>query len=124
MDEKDKYSAGNVFPVFETSYGRIGMMICYDRRFKESILELKNNGAEIVFCPSGGGFGAENDRAVSQRSKEGKIPIVFVHPIEFLVTGPSGEILDQSLFGETVDENVNESPGGIVKIFDINIRKE
>ncbi len=120
-EEKEKYKSGSVFPVFDTIYGKIGMMICYDRQNKESISELKDNGAELVFCPAGGGFGAQNDQIVSQRSREGKIPIVFVHPIEFLVTDPSGKILKQSLFGKTLDENTSESLGGVVHIFNVNI---
>jgi predicted amidohydrolase len=119
--ENEKYSTGDTFPVFETKFGKIGIMICYERRKTESIMELKENGAEIVFCLAGGGFGLENDNVVSQRSKESKIPIVFVHPVEFLVTGSGGEILEQSLFGRTLDENVNESYGGVIRLFDFNI---
>jgi predicted amidohydrolase len=122
--ENKKYSAGDIFPVFETKFGKLGMMICYDRHKTESIMELKENGAEIVFCLAGGGFGSENDNVVSQRSKESKIPIVFVHPIEFLVTGSTGEILEQSLFGRTLDESVNESYGGVIRLFDLNILRK
>ena len=119
--ENKKYSAGDKFPVFETKFGKIGMMICYDRRNEESFLELKENGAELVFCLAGGGYGSKNDILLSQRSKENKISIVFVHPIEFLVTGSTGEILEQNLFGRTLDENESESYGGVIRLFDLDI---
>lgn len=117
--EKDKYTAGDKFPVFKTEYGNIGMMICADRRKPEAIAELKKKGAEIVYCPAGGGYGPRNDRIVSQRSKEGKVVIIFVHPVEFLVTGPNGEILEQNLFGNTLDEDDNNSHGGVVRLYDL-----
>jgi len=51
--EKFYFTPGNLgYPVFETSAGRIGMYICYDRHFPEGARELGLNGAEIVFNPS------------------------------------------------------------------------
>lgn len=40
------------YPVFETSCGKIGIYICYDRHFPEGARALGLNGAEIVFNPS------------------------------------------------------------------------
>jgi len=51
--EKFYFKPGNLgFPVFETSAGKIGVYICYDRHFPEGARELGLNGAEIVFNPS------------------------------------------------------------------------
>ncbi len=51
--EKFYFTPGNLgYPVFETSFGRIGIYICYDRHFPEGARELGLNGAEIVFNPS------------------------------------------------------------------------
>jgi len=119
VDEEKLYTRGESFPVFATEYGNIGMMICSDRREPEAIKELAANGANLVFCPAGGGFGKANDDIVSQRSKEGKIPIVFVHPVEFLVTGPTGKILTTSLFGDQVDDDEESFIGGMVKLYDV-----
>ena len=51
--EKFYFKPGNLgYPVFETSAGKIGVSICYDRHFPEGARELGLNGAEIVFNPS------------------------------------------------------------------------
>ncbi len=42
---------GNDYPVFETSIGRIGLMICYDGFFPEVARELTNRGAEVIAWP-------------------------------------------------------------------------
>ena len=51
--EKFYFKPGNLgYPVFDTSVGRIGLIICYDRHFPEVARELGLKGAEIVFNPS------------------------------------------------------------------------
>ena len=51
--EKFYFKPGNLgYPVFETSVGRVGIMICYDRHFPEVARELGLRGAELVFNPS------------------------------------------------------------------------
>lgn len=51
--EKFYFKPGNLgFPVFDTSAGKIGVYICYDRHFPEGARELGLHGAEIVFNPS------------------------------------------------------------------------
>ncbi|HCK70210.1 MAG TPA: carbon-nitrogen hydrolase family protein, partial [Planctomycetaceae bacterium] len=42
---------GNSYPVFETRFGKVGMMICYDGFFPEVARELSNNGAEVIAWP-------------------------------------------------------------------------
>jgi N-carbamoylputrescine amidase len=51
--EKFYFRPGNVgYPVFNTSKGKIGVYICYDRHFPEGARALGLAGAEIVFNPS------------------------------------------------------------------------
>ena len=51
--EKFYFRPGNLgYPVFDTSVGKIGIYICYDRHFPEGARALGLNGAEIVFNPS------------------------------------------------------------------------
>jgi len=48
------------YPVFDTPYGKVGIMICYDLNFTDTARRLALNGAQIICVPS-------NDwRAISQ----------------------------------------------------------
>lgn len=42
---------GSDYPVFETRFGRLGIMICYDGFFPEVARELSNRGAEVIAWP-------------------------------------------------------------------------
>jgi predicted amidohydrolase len=42
---------GHEYPVFETRFGKVGMMICYDGFFPEVARELANRGAEVIAWP-------------------------------------------------------------------------
>jgi len=46
---------GNSYPVFDTEFGRIGMMICWDLQFPEVARQLAMQGAEVIFMPIWGG---------------------------------------------------------------------
>lgn len=48
-------TAGNEYPVFETDFGMIGLMICYDVFFPDPARALARQGAEILFLPIWGG---------------------------------------------------------------------
>ncbi|HET6217127.1 MAG TPA: carbon-nitrogen hydrolase family protein [Acidobacteriaceae bacterium] len=45
---------GSSFPVFDTDFGKVGIMICYDSWFPEAARMLSLNGAELVLFPSAG----------------------------------------------------------------------
>ena len=42
---------GKDYPVFETRFGKLGMMVCYDGFFPEVARELTNRGAEVIAWP-------------------------------------------------------------------------
>jgi predicted amidohydrolase len=42
---------GSEYPVFDTRFGKVGMMVCYDGFFPEVARELTNRGAEIIAWP-------------------------------------------------------------------------
>jgi predicted amidohydrolase len=42
---------GSDYPVFDTRFGKVGMMICYDGFFPEVARELTNRGAEVIAWP-------------------------------------------------------------------------
>ena len=42
---------GNEYPVFDTRFGKVGMMVCYDGFFPEVARQLTNRGAEVIAWP-------------------------------------------------------------------------
>jgi predicted amidohydrolase len=42
---------GSEYPVFQTRFGTLGMMVCYDGFFPEVARELTNRGAEVIAWP-------------------------------------------------------------------------
>ncbi len=49
VDEHQFFAAGEGFPVFDTPKARVGLLVCYDRRFPEGWRVLSLQGAEVVF---------------------------------------------------------------------------
>lgn len=50
--EKLYFRPGSEFPVFKTEFGKLGIVICYDRYFPETWRILAFKGAEIIFNPA------------------------------------------------------------------------
>jgi predicted amidohydrolase len=48
----DDVKPGNKVRVFNTDFGKIGIIICWDLAFPQMFKKMKEAGAEIVFCPS------------------------------------------------------------------------
>lgn len=63
---------GNDYPVFDTRFGRIGMMICYDGFYPEVARELANRGAEVIAWPVMGC----NPRLAAARAIENHVYVV------------------------------------------------
>jgi predicted amidohydrolase len=110
--EKFYFAGGGDLPVFDTPFGRIGILICYDRWYTGAWRELCRRGAEIVCVPiaSWRVEGASElpfwDALHRIRARE---HIVFLAAanrsgvegtFEYLgrsmIVGPSGEILGQA----------------------------
>jgi len=52
FEEKFYFTPGDALPVFETTYGKIGMCICYDVFFPELVKALVLKGADMIVCIS------------------------------------------------------------------------
>ena len=125
--ETVRNTAGTESSVIKTSYGNLGVMICADRRFPEVVKGFSEAGAEFLLCPSGGMFGPKsNDPIVQARSRENHKYIVFVHPAEFLVTSPGGEIVQQTVLGDKLlisrEQIGSEADSKRVFYFDLPLR--
>jgi predicted amidohydrolase len=126
--ESVRNTAGTGSPVFATPYGRVGLMICADRTDPALVRRLRDNGADLLICPSGGMFGLKrNDPIVQDRSRENRLPILFVHPAEFLVTGPDGSILGRKLLGDSLlvpaEQTGGDNDKNRVLYFDLPLRQ-
>jgi predicted amidohydrolase len=99
--ETVRNTPGSESLVFGTPRGRLGIMICADRRYPELVKRFIENEAGFLICPSGGMFGPKsNDKFLQDRSRENGVYIVFVHPAEFLVTDPTGKIVARTILGD------------------------
>jgi len=54
--EKDYLDPGHEVKVFNTRFGKVGIMICWDMIFPEMFRKMIKKGANIIFCPSYWGY--------------------------------------------------------------------
>ena len=59
--ETGAFDAGDAFPVFDTSFGKVGVMICWDCIFPEVARMLAVNGAELILVPEAVEKGIERE---------------------------------------------------------------
>lgn len=50
--ESKHFSPGNEITVFDTEFGKMGVMICFDIRFPELCRSMAKRGARLIFCPA------------------------------------------------------------------------
>ena len=101
---------GDTFPVFDTDFGRIGMMICWDVYFPEPARMLALQGAEVIFMPIwGGNLTLARARAIENQ-------IYLVSSTYNMKTG----VFDKA--GELMVEGTEDNPVVVVEV-DLNQRK-
>ena len=109
---------GVEFPVAETALGRIGSLICYDRRLPETARVLAVKGTQLLLVPAWGSADEMNDALMRTRAFENSVWVAFVHPKRALIIDPRGKVVakddgtgDQLVYGEIVlDERVGSGP--------------
>lgn len=99
--EEARLTAGDDTPVFDTPYGRIGLLIDADRTDPVIVRRYYDRGAQILFCPSGVWGSIDDILKVQARSRENDLFIVSVHPSAFLATGPEGATRRREILGTT-----------------------
>jgi beta-ureidopropionase len=92
-----KFVAGSRLPVFDSDFGRFGVMICADRRWPETVRALALQGARIIFNPTYGNYGEMNNCLMRTRSFENEVIIAFTHPSQALITAPRGRIVEDHM---------------------------
>ncbi len=55
LSERCHFALGDTLPVYETEFGKLGILICYDLCFPEAARILSLKGAELLLAPSAWG---------------------------------------------------------------------
>jgi predicted amidohydrolase len=107
------YTPGEQYPVFQTPFGKVGMMICYDRQLPEPARILSLKGAQMLFVPSYGSYTDKegwNSVLLRTRAYENSVPLVFSHPFQSLLIDEDGDIRAMCNSNEIVYYELNTSP--------------
>jgi predicted amidohydrolase len=103
---------GHEYPVFNTRFGKVGMMVCYDGFFPEVARQLSNNGAEVIAFPVAGC----NPALASARACENHVYVVSSTYCDikqnWMITG----IIDHE--GKTLS---NAEKWGTIAIAEVNL---
>lgn len=83
---------GEAIRGFDTEFGRVGVMICYDRRVPEVARSLMLDGARVLLVPSYGFYRGVNDAVLMTRAHENDLPLVFCHPQKTVAIRAGGEM--------------------------------
>ncbi len=78
---------------FDTDIGRVGCMICFDRRVPEVARALMLDGAQAILIPSYGFHQGVNDAIIATRAHENNLPVVFCHPLKTVAYGAEGVLI-------------------------------
>lgn len=112
------YDAGGELPVFDTTLGRMGVLICFDRQPPENARVLALKGAQFIVVPAYGKkrMPMDEDIMMQTRAHENGIYVIYASPHNAFVVGPDGVISAQAhgeddalMFGRVVlDERIND----------------
>ncbi len=103
------YTAGNSYPVFDLGKVKTGMMICFDRQLPEPARQLTLNGADLIICPSYGGWGDWNTRLMQVRAYENQVSLIFTHPKQSLIINRNGDLLKECRMDEIAVQEIDLS---------------
>jgi predicted amidohydrolase len=101
---------GAEYPVFDTDFGRIGMMICWDVSYPEVARELAARGAEVILMPIAGG----SELLVRARALENQLHLVA-----------SGYDVPSAIYDRAGDPlaTTRKDPDVLVQEVDLNARR-
>ncbi len=103
--DPEYYHPGYEAKAFDTRFGRMGMMICFERQIPEVATALALDGARMLIVPSYGSRGEWNTVMLRTRARDSEAYLIFTHPKQTLVISPGGSVITD------VD---NEQGAGIV----------
>ena len=113
-EEEAGVQPGSEYPVFETRFGRVGMMVCYDGFFPEVARELSNNGAEVIAFPVAGC----NPMLAEARACENHIYLV-----SSTYCPPSLDWMVSAIFGQDGRQLATAKEWGDVVVAEVDLNK-
>lgn len=105
---------GKDYPVFETRFGKVGMMVCYDGFFPEVARELSNRGAEVIAWPVWGC----NPLLAAARACENHIYLV-----SSTYTAPSANWTISAVYGQDGQVLTQAQKWGTIAITEVDLNR-
>jgi predicted amidohydrolase len=105
---------GNEYPVFDTRFGKLGMMVCYDGFFPEVARELTNRGAEVIAFPVWGC----NPMLAAARACENHIYLV-----SSTYSDPSSQWMPTAVFNHAGDRLAEARQWGDVVVAEVDLNQ-
>ncbi len=82
FEEKFYFTPGDLgFRAWETAFGRIGVIICWDQWYPESARLTAMRGAEIIFCPTAIGWLPEEKPALGEAQRNAWLRVQQGHAV-------------------------------------------
>lgn len=115
--ERDVFAAGNSYGICETSFGRLGFLVCWDSAFPEAARAYGKAGVDFMAVSAAweAPYGRQWELAVCGRSFDNDIPVIAANRI-----GKSGELyfagrsMITDCLGNILTEEAEEKEGYII----------
>jgi predicted amidohydrolase len=93
---------GRDYAVFDTDFGKVGMLVCWDHWFQESVRTLRLKGAELVLLPIAGDVPRHWDVISRARAMDNGVYIassISAGDLPSRIVAPTGDVLAETTDG-------------------------
>lgn len=103
--EDQHFLPGEDNPVFETRFGRVGFLVCFELRFTQMVLDLRRKGIDILLVPAQWGYERREHLKVLSKARAIELQsFLLVSDVwgEFMGTRFAGQSGVYSPWGDTL----------------------